>query len=120
LHHAPPYSGLAGAVINHFHPGNVICPERTGRTRGITASERKDVKMMIRAILISAAILSVCSTALAQSGSSDEQEACRPDVRKFCHKIKMADGNAAFLECLKANRDKLSKLCRAALESNGQ
>ena len=40
--------------------------------------------------------------------------------RKFCHKIKMADGNAAFLECLKANRDKLSKPCRAALESNSQ
>ena len=76
--------------------------------------------MMIRAILISVAILSVCSTAFAQSGSPDEQEACRPDVRKFCHKIKMADGNAAFLECLKANRDKLSKPCRAALESNGQ
>ena len=47
--------------------------------------------MMIRAILISAAILSVCSTALAQSGSPAEQEACRPDVRKFCHKIKMAE-----------------------------
>jgi hypothetical protein len=76
--------------------------------------------MMIRAILISAAIFGACSTAFAQSGTADEQEACRPDVRKFCHTIKMADGNAAFLECLKANRDKLSKPCRAALETNGQ
>jgi hypothetical protein len=84
------------------------------------ASQRRNLKMMIRAILLSAAIFGLCSTALAQTGSPDEQEACRPDVRKFCHKIKMADGNAAFLECLKANRDKLSKPCRAALESNGQ
>ena len=76
--------------------------------------------MMTRAFLISAAILGLCSTALAQTGSADEQEACRPDVRKFCHKLKMADGNAAFLECLKANREKLSKPCLTALESNGQ
>ena len=76
--------------------------------------------MTFRAILISAAILGLCSTVQAQTGSSDEQEACRADVRKFCHKLKMADGNVAFLECLKANRDKLSKPCRAALESNGQ
>jgi hypothetical protein len=76
--------------------------------------------MMIRAVLVSAAILGACSTALAQSGTPDEQEACRPDVRKFCHTVKMADGNAAFLECLKANREKLSKPCRTALESNGQ
>jgi hypothetical protein len=84
------------------------------------ASQRRNLKMMIRAILLSAAIFGLCSTALAQTGSPDEQEACRPDVRKFCHKIKVADGNAAFLECLKANRDKLSKPCRTALESNGQ
>ena len=76
--------------------------------------------MIIRAFLISAAIFAASQAALAQTGSPDEQEACRPDVRKFCHKLKMADGNAAFLECLKANRDRLSKPCRAALESNGQ
>jgi hypothetical protein len=76
--------------------------------------------MMIRAILISAAILGVSSMALAQSGSPEQQAACRPDVRKFCHKIKEADGDAAFVECLKANRAKLSKACRNVLESNGQ
>jgi hypothetical protein len=76
--------------------------------------------MMIRAFLVSAAILGGCSSALAQSGTPDEQEACRPDVRKFCHTVKMADGNSAFLECLKANSEKLSKPCRTALESNGQ
>jgi Cysteine rich repeat len=91
----------------------------SGRPRS-AATVLKDMKMMIRALLISAAILGVGSTALAQSGSSEEQEACRPDVRKFCHTVKMADGNAAFLDCLKANRDKLSKPCRTALESNGQ
>jgi hypothetical protein len=76
--------------------------------------------MMIRAVLISAAILGVSSMALAQSGSPEQQAACRPDVRKFCHKIKEADGDSAFVECLKANRAKLSKACRNVLESNGQ
>jgi hypothetical protein len=84
------------------------------------ASELKDMIMMIRAILISAAILGICSMALAQSGSPEQQDACRPDVRKFCHKLKEADGDSAFVECLKANRAKLSKPCRAMLESNGQ
>jgi hypothetical protein len=84
------------------------------------ASELKDTKMMIRAILTSAAIFGVCSTALAQSGSPEQQDACRTDVRRFCHKLKEADGDSAFVECLKANRAKLSKPCRTMLESNGQ
>jgi hypothetical protein len=84
------------------------------------ASKLKDMRMMIRAILISAAMFGVCSTALAQSGSPEQQDACRPDVRKFCHKLKEADGDSAFVECLKANRAKLSKPCRTMLESNGQ
>jgi cysteine rich repeat protein len=84
------------------------------------ASELKDTKMMIRAILTSVVIFGVCSTGLAQSGSPEQQEACRPDVRKFCHKIKEADGDSAFVECLKANRVRLSKPCRTMLESNGQ
>jgi hypothetical protein len=84
------------------------------------ASELKDTKMMIRAILTSVVIFGVCSTGLAQSGSPEQQEACRPDVRKFCHKIKEADGDSAFVECLKANRARLSKPCRTMLEGNGQ
>jgi Cysteine rich repeat len=75
---------------------------------------------MIRATLILAALLTPCSIALAQSGSAEQQAACRPDVRKFCHNLKVTDGNAAFAECLKANRAKLSKECRVALETNGQ
>ena len=76
--------------------------------------------MMIRATLLSAAIMGISSMALAQSGTPEEQAACRPDVRKFCHKIKVSEGDAAFVECLKANRAELSKDCRAALESNGK
>jgi hypothetical protein len=76
--------------------------------------------MLIRTILISAATLCVCSMAFAESGSPEQQDACRPDVRRFCHKIKEADGDSAFVDCLKANRAKLSKACRTMLESNGQ
>jgi hypothetical protein len=76
--------------------------------------------MTIRTVLVSAAMLGACSIAFAQSGSPEQQDACRPDVRKFCHKLKEADGDAAFVECLKTNRAKLSKACRTMLESNGQ
>jgi hypothetical protein len=76
--------------------------------------------MMIRAFILSAAIPCTCSMAHAESGTAQQRDACRPDVRKFCHKLQMTEGDNAFAECLKANRAKLSKECRAALESNGQ
>jgi hypothetical protein len=76
--------------------------------------------MMIRALTIYVAVSGACSMALAASESLEEQAACRPDVRRFCHQVKMSAGDAAFVECLKANRDKLSKECRAVLESKGQ
>jgi cysteine rich repeat protein len=76
--------------------------------------------MIIRAFIMSAAILCACSMALAESGSPQQRDACRPDVRRFCHKLQMTEGDNAFVECLKANLAKLSKECRAALESNGK
>jgi hypothetical protein len=75
---------------------------------------------VIRVVIVAAALVCSSSLALAASGSPEERAACRPDVRKFCHDVRMAAGDAAFVECLKANRDKLTKECRAALESNGQ
>ena len=53
-------------------------------------------------------------------GTPEEQAACRPDVRRFCHAIKPGDGNASFLTCLQEHREKLSSACRAVLESYWQ
>ncbi len=53
-------------------------------------------------------------------GSSKEQAACRPDVRRFCSHVKQGSDNSVFLSCLEANRSKLSKSCLAVLQSHGQ
>jgi hypothetical protein len=61
----------------------------------------------------------VSTSALAHSGSEQDEKACSPDVRRFCHKL--ADqGDFAVLACLKENRPKLSTACRQVLVSHGQ
>lgn len=54
------------------------------------------------------------------SGTPKEQAACRPDIRRFCSKVKQGSDSSAFLSCLKANRTKLSKACLAVLVSHGE
>lgn len=72
-----------------------------------------------RGALLAAAFIVFAATASAQSGTPEEQAACRPDVRKFCHTITPDQGNDAFLQCLQAHRDKLSQRCRAVLDGHG-
>jgi cysteine rich repeat protein len=76
--------------------------------------------MMTLRISMAAAIFGIASVTFAASGTPDEQDACRPDVRKFCHKLKETDGDDAFLKCLQDNRAKLSTPCRTLLESHGR
>jgi hypothetical protein len=52
-------------------------------------------------------------------GSSKEQAACRPDVRRYCSTIKPGSDSDLFLHCLQANRAKLSKPCNEVLTSHG-
>jgi hypothetical protein len=76
--------------------------------------------MMIRRILAAAALLGLTSSmALATSGTPEQQAACRPDVRKFCHHLKDADDDA-YLQCFELNRDSLSKPCSDMLKSYGK
>lgn len=75
--------------------------------------------MMIR-ILVLLAVLAASSTAIAQSGTPEEQTACRPDVRRFCHALKPDAGDGSFLACLQEHRAKLRRACREVLESHGQ
>ena len=75
---------------------------------------------MLSKLLLSAAFLAVSSAAFAQSGTPEEQAACRPDVRRFCHAIKVQDGDEAFLACLELHRDELSVACRSVLKDHGR
>jgi hypothetical protein len=76
--------------------------------------------MMVRRILIAAALLGFSSSiALATGGTKEQQDACRPDVRKFCHHLKDADDDA-YLQCFELNRDSLSKPCSDMLKSYGK
>ena len=75
--------------------------------------------MSVRALLVSAALIGASSIAMAQSGTPEEQAACRPDVRRFCYKVQESAGSNAYLECLQQHRARLTSRCRAVLESHG-
>jgi cysteine rich repeat protein len=75
--------------------------------------------MSVRLIFLAAALLILSSSAMAQSGTPEEQAACRPDVRRFCYRIKPNEGSNAYLSCLQEHRVKLSVRCRAVLERHG-
>jgi hypothetical protein len=74
---------------------------------------------MIRRLVLVAAFIVVSSAAIAQ-GAPEEQTACRPDVRRFCHAVKPGTHDGSFLSCLQEHRARLSRACRAMLESHGQ
>ena len=75
---------------------------------------------MLSKLLLSAALVAVSSVAFAGSGTPEEQAACRPDVRRFCHAVKEQDGDDAFLACLELHRDNLSTACRDVLKDHGR
>ncbi|WP_296708710.1 cysteine rich repeat-containing protein [Rhodoblastus sp.] len=75
--------------------------------------------MKIRVVAFSIALFSLSGASALAGGTQEQDAACRPDVRKYCHKIPPDAGDGAFLSCLQANRAKLSKPCREMLESNG-
>ena len=54
-----------------------------------------------------------------QSGTSEENAACRRDTRKLCRHLKADEGSGAFLACLQQHRAALSKACDAVLKSHG-
>jgi hypothetical protein len=64
-------------------------------------------------------VVGAAAPAYAASGTPDQQDACRGDVRRFCHQIHEDAGDNAFLACLQAHRPQLSVKCRTMLESHG-
>jgi len=76
--------------------------------------------MMMRTVIL-ATVLIAASAAVAQAGGTPQEDAaCRPDVRRFCHSIKPGSDDGIFLACLQQHRDKLRRACREVLESHGQ
>jgi hypothetical protein len=73
-------------------------------------------KLLVALFLLS---VPVSISALAHSGTDQEEKACAPDVQRFCRKL-MDQGDFAILACLKENRPKLSPACRYVLVSHGQ
>ncbi|MGZ5811981.1 MAG: cysteine rich repeat-containing protein [Xanthobacteraceae bacterium] len=72
--------------------------------------------------LIAVLLIAGSTAAFAQGmpGTPQEQSACRPDTRRFCISIKPDAGPFAYLACLQQHREKLTKACKAVLESHGQ
>ena len=71
---------------------------------------------MIRKLALVAILTGAATAAFAQQGSSDEQTACRRDVRKFCHNKEVGE----IAGCLLSQpRKDLSATCRALLKSKG-
>ena len=63
--------------------------------------------------------VAVSTSALAHSGTEQDEKACAPDVQRFCRKL-IDQGDLTILACLKDNRPKLSAACRSVLVSHGQ
>jgi hypothetical protein len=73
-------------------------------------------KFLVALILLS---VPVSTSAVAHSGTDQDEKACAPDVQRFCRKL-MDQGDFTILACLKENRPKLSAACRGVLVSHGQ
>jgi hypothetical protein len=74
--------------------------------------------MKMRVLALSLLLLG-CSGAAYAGGTKEQEDACKPDVRKFCYKLPPNSSDGEYLSCLQANRPRLSKACRQMLESNG-
>jgi hypothetical protein len=73
-------------------------------------------KFFVALILLS---VPVSTSALAHSGTEQDEKACAPDVKRFCRKL-VDQGDFTILAYLKENRAKLSSACRYVLVSHGQ
>jgi hypothetical protein len=110
----------------HVGGGRVVSTNPDGQAaksaiRNLTISiTQRENSTMLSKLLLSAAFIAVSSLTFAQSGTPEEQAACRPDVRRFCHAIKEQEGDEAFLGCLELHRDHLSEACRNVLKDHGR
>ena len=75
---------------------------------------------MVRSVSLLLAVLLMSGAALAQTyphQDTPEDRACRGDARRFC-KDDIPD-QFKVGSCLQANKNKLTRACRAVLDSHG-
>ena len=71
----------------------------------------------IKLVLVLGLLYASQSSALAQSGTTLEQQACSRDASRFCRKQLGDDG--AVQQCLQQNRTKLSASCQKVFKDHG-
>jgi hypothetical protein len=87
--------------------------------------------MFAKAILLLAVLVAGSTPALAQlplplpfppfplpQGTPEERAACAPDVHRFCENA--LPDTFRVLQCLQANRSRISRACREVLQRHGQ
>jgi hypothetical protein len=76
---------------------------------------------MVRSLCLAATLFVIASAAHADNQSSNtnaaEERACRGDAHRFCHEALGDEFRVA--SCLIEHRDRISRACRAVLESHG-
>ncbi len=95
---------------------NGVLPLRWSRSCLKSEGANTMHKFFVALFLLS---VSVSASALAHSGTDQDEKACTRDVQRFCRKL-MDQGDFTILACLKENRPKLSPACRYVLVSHGQ
>jgi hypothetical protein len=70
--------------------------------------------MRMSGLLVGLALAGFVGPASAETGTAEEQAACRPDVRKLCGHIAKAD-DQKYKDCLQAHFSELSQKCQQVL-----
>jgi hypothetical protein len=69
--------------------------------------------MWLRSLVVAASLIGA-GDVCAQSGTPQEQAACRPDARKFCAHVTGGD-NQKYRDCLQGHIHELSQKCQQVL-----
>jgi hypothetical protein len=74
---------------------------------------------MSRVVLLAICTLALaCCNARADTGTSQERNACSRDASRLCRQ-QMANGDNAVQQCLQQKREQLGRACRKAFQDHG-
>jgi hypothetical protein len=79
--------------------------------------ETKETEMPRKVALVAVLLLGSSTLATAESGTPQEQAACRADVTRHCRGI--GGDNDTILQCLVSHGPKLTAKCRSVLQEHG-
>jgi hypothetical protein len=94
-----------------------VPPERAVLFGPGLGPETKETEMPRKVALVAILLLASSTLATAQSGTPQEQAACRPDVTRHCRGI--GGDNDTILKCLVSHGAKLTAKCRSVLQEHG-